>query len=788
MRYCRDPLSPGIEVLELHPFANLVRLPPTDRSECNMPLIRTLILALCLMSASYAASYQIDFDAGDDSKDGLTAATAFKHCPGDTAATGLAAATKLQPGDTVIFKGGVIYRGEILVGVSGEAGKPIVFDGNTAGTWGSGKAIIDGSTPLSGWKRCASAEEAKGNPRWADIFYVDVPRPKNYKALNLSDSTTALPIAQHPNPKDFFWQEHKDLYLTAPSLLKPVSDLSIATEKGTKEDRKQPISNLLTGNTAVVSPGSGFTYTLGKAAEISAVGFSYPGNYSAIKNITVFGDGKELLNAALVKDDKGKLQRFELPAPVTVTKLTFKIISFHDGEKNDWTKVKQVAAFDSQGINLLKGADTMTFTDPEHLNQPQADWYDGMTFAFHAGNNGIFYLPIKSYDPATSTLTLPVFGDTQYKKTTFCLFNSVRLIDQPGEYSVENLADPKLSRIFLLPPALKDDQPNDIGGAVSKGAFTLSGASHIAIQGFVMRRQNDHAIYANQGNGAVPTGLTIRDCEMMLVMGTVISGSHLDSVVIDRCHIHDNPGHTKGVVLHTCTKSSIRNCRLVKNTSTALDFYTCSDSEMVGNTVLDNLGSHANGLTLYVGCKNILIERNKVAGGNCALTFQQGENFIFRNNYLDGSGNGIVVGIWPSQPLKNVQFINNTIVRANPAVDWTVGMFSNSRKIEGLVVKNNIIDGLGSDHDVFRSGTFSNNLYTRLGSDQTKGLIGTDELVEKDLKKVFVDAEHGDFRLCAGGAAIGAGTDVGVTTDIDGQTRPTSRKPDLGAYAFSDGK
>jgi len=98
--------------------------------------------------AGTGRSYRVDFGGGSDDGDGLSAATAFKHCPGDPAATGKAKAATLAAGDAVLFKGGVRYRGMIEVRSSGQEGKPIVFDGNS-GRFGQARAVIDGSDPLS---------------------------------------------------------------------------------------------------------------------------------------------------------------------------------------------------------------------------------------------------------------------------------------------------------------------------------------------------------------------------------------------------------------------------------------------------------------------------------------------------------------------------------------------------------------------------------------------------------------------------------------------------------------
>ncbi len=89
-------------------------------------------------------TYYVDFSEGSDANPGTTPSTPWKHAPGDPEATGVPANTSLQPGDTVVFKGGVVYEGTIVISWSGLPGRPITYDGNSAGTFGTGRAVIDG--------------------------------------------------------------------------------------------------------------------------------------------------------------------------------------------------------------------------------------------------------------------------------------------------------------------------------------------------------------------------------------------------------------------------------------------------------------------------------------------------------------------------------------------------------------------------------------------------------------------------------------------------------------------
>jgi parallel beta-helix repeat protein len=154
--------------------------------------------------------YHVDFRGGSDEHDGLTPRAALKHAPGDPAATGKAQAVALQPGDTVLFKGGVVYRGNVVVTASGEAGRPIVFDGNTAGQFGQGRALLDGSEEVRGWQACRSAEEADGNPHWAQVYTAWLDTPVAPLSANVYQGDRMCWVAQDPNPQDPFYQDRPE--------------------------------------------------------------------------------------------------------------------------------------------------------------------------------------------------------------------------------------------------------------------------------------------------------------------------------------------------------------------------------------------------------------------------------------------------------------------------------------------------------------------------------------------------------------------------------------------------
>jgi hypothetical protein len=178
--------------------------------------LAVLAVSLALASVLSAATYYVDFDGGNDAADGLSAAKALKHVPGDPGAAGAAAAIKLAAGDTVIFKGGVCYRGNVVAKWPGAKDKPIVYDGNTAGTFGQGRAILDGGELVTGWRRCANAAECGGNPNFAKIWTATIPADvKGQTALSvgLTQGDRLAYPAQYPNPVDPFYSDKLEQFL-----------------------------------------------------------------------------------------------------------------------------------------------------------------------------------------------------------------------------------------------------------------------------------------------------------------------------------------------------------------------------------------------------------------------------------------------------------------------------------------------------------------------------------------------------------------------------------------------
>ena len=101
------------------------------------------ILLWSMTTEIRGATYYVDFVDGNDQNGGTSVVAPWRHAPGDGHALAFAASASLEPGDRVFFKGGVSYVGEVDLKWSGSRGRPITYDGNSEGKWGTGMAVMD---------------------------------------------------------------------------------------------------------------------------------------------------------------------------------------------------------------------------------------------------------------------------------------------------------------------------------------------------------------------------------------------------------------------------------------------------------------------------------------------------------------------------------------------------------------------------------------------------------------------------------------------------------------------
>lgn len=170
------------------------------------------VLALAGCSPAGSTTWHVDYANGKDSADGRTPATAWKHAPGDEAGTGGPAGVRLQPGDKVLFRAGVPYRGTIRLPASGTAEKPIVYTGLG---WGEGLGVMEGGDPVTAARACTSAQDCGGAPDWQALSRIEYAQPGTSRIVLFGEKGLYY-LSQIPVPPEPFFSDDRASYVELP--------------------------------------------------------------------------------------------------------------------------------------------------------------------------------------------------------------------------------------------------------------------------------------------------------------------------------------------------------------------------------------------------------------------------------------------------------------------------------------------------------------------------------------------------------------------------------------------
>jgi len=577
-------------------------------------------------------TYYVDFDGGSDGNTGLSPLSPWKHCPGDPNAAGTPTNTPLYYGDTIIFKGGVVYRGSIHCNRSGQAGYPIIYDGNTAGTFGAGRAIIDGSQTLTEWTPCADPDDADGNPDWAEIVWTHVPAGTTAFNQAYFEDDGLLHPAQDPNVADPFYHDNLDHFLT------------------------------------------------------------------------------------------------------------------HD-------------AYTDTSI-----------TDVDYFIDPDPAAWDGSTYIYiHGGNNAVIRKRVTGYDPESHTIFFEPMGTTFY--STYAMVNALKILDTPGEFVIrEDQTDVEGRPRMYLWPLTPGTAGKDIAVTVRDTCFDFGSTSYVTLRGFELRKTGSADPAVTNAMNAGCTGLRIEDNIIVNHAGTGVGLDDATDTLVASNEVKFNKG--RGIIIAEAFNSSIRDNILQKNGQTAIDYYWSHHSDISGNTVFDNAGGHANGITVYLDSSDILIFGNRVWGGHAACTVRDSTDVTVACNILDGNGSYYAMADWAG--MNGLYLYHNLIFNGGTAI---------SSSSTHVVARNNIMAGSPVQ---YRGGVSEHNIFTSLSWTQDPDNLGPGEF-QATPEDLFVDFAGGDYRLKPGSPAIDAGVPVvGITADFAGTPVPQGGAPDIGPLEAVD--
>lgn len=589
------------------------------------------------------ARFYVDFDGGNDNNDGMSAEHPWKHCPGDANATGNAAARTLVPGSVVYFKGGVKYRGRIDCNWSGETDLPITYDGNTAGTFGTGMAIIDGSETLSGWTQCQSAEEALSNPNWANIWYAYAPAGTDANTSNLyqfstvSETENMCWLAQDPNQSDPFYMDDTTQFYSIPC-----------------------------------------------------------------QDVT-----------------------------------------------------------------------TTSITDSTRLTQSDPDYWVGACVMVWLQGNLVAARSITGFDPSTDTIT---FASTTAPYTDrdelYALYNHISLLDQAGEYYFNDTAEADgTHKVYLWPPA---GNPNTNSVSISvpaarTRAFYVGNKSHLVFDGFTMQKfagagEGGGAGIATVSSATPSTDLTVENNTFQYMrrdyrQGNGFGGINLlGSCMTIRNNVFRELPVTNAMQL-TATDSIIQDNYIWKPGRHGM-WMTFYDTQIVGNTILEVGGSHANGIAVFNGSSNVQVLGNTViCRKSVAISTGDSDDITVAYNFMSRSDAGRAYADYNG--CTNLKVHNNTILCGG--VDYPA-----IRNDSGGELKNNIANTNEYSGPPSLIPDANGNLFISHAMEST----------------VFADPATGDYHLKTGSPAIDAGLDLNYEYDIEGTSVPQGDDPDSGCFEY----
>lgn len=410
------------------------------------------------------------------------------------------------------------------------------------------------------------------------------------------------------------------------------------------------------------------------------------------------------------------------------------------------------------------------------FKQEDSNHWNGSSILIWTNPNATIRREIKSFHPSENKITFePMKPSRIYpdkRDQYFSIYNSIHAIDKPGEYYVSSPDHEGYSTIYLWP---KDNQNlnNRISRSIYTCGFDLGEQSQIHISGFQITK------YAGAGKMdgcGIKTANRPNNGEGIIIKNNHIThnlsssngygGIFLSGVsesLVENNLINYNLNHS-GIFLSKCKKSIVRKNNIEFPGATALRIYTCEELQLLENTISNAYATHANGITIYIASKNILIYKNRITESTNPITFQDSGPIYFINNYVDGHNKFRNVCEWGNTSrgpwsYGDIVFINNSFIRSKDNTSMMLG--SDPKKKYTLI--NNILDGLSLKYKLKPDITKKHNIYTGLNWTQKEKYnwkFSVNEALEKNEAKLFTSHKANQYEILQEGAAFNAGMNI----------------------------